>query len=104
MQCGNNTPDRIIEQDRTYPYFLSEPELMGIIKERLILSDRLALVIEDRPAGSNPAWICVYTFHITRLGLYFLLYFTAKAVRVGETVLDIGQLGCGNVCIMRLTA
>lgn len=97
-------------RDNKSPQF-KELEPVGVGEERLILTDGLALVVENRPAAAHPAWADIVPrqlrlairahndlpFRITlrnrsRLDLDLFLDFTAEAVRVGEAVLDFRLL------------
>ena len=73
-------------------------------EERLVLADRLALVVEDRPAAADPArlddWPAVD--QRPRLGLDLLLDLAAEAVGVGEAVLDLGLLAGAEIGVVRL--
>ncbi len=91
MQGGHNTLDRIIEQDGAYPDFFPIPEIVAIVKERLVLSYRLAFVVENRPAGSNPTRIDNWStvLHCPRFGRDLRLNLTFESVRIRETDLDL---------------
>ena len=55
MQRGHHAPDRIVEEHRAHADGTGELEALGSAEERLVLADRLALVVEDRPAAADPA-------------------------------------------------
>ena len=90
---------------------------MGVGEERLVLADRLALVVEDRPAAAHPARADVHLRLAiradddlagsiargrARLGLDLLLDLAAEAVGVGEADLDLGLLRRREVADVRL--
>ena len=85
----------------------SNSKRVGVGEERLVLADRLALVVEDRPAaadparadslshtGGHPATMIFRRIALgtARLGLNLLLDLAAEAVGVGEAVLDLRSL------------
>ena len=63
-------------------------------EERLVLANRLALVVEDGPAAADPARVDHgATFHQRPgLGLDLLLDLAAEAVGVGKAELDLEAL------------
>ena len=103
VQRGDNALGRVVEQDRADAGLHAIFEVMRGAEERLVLTDRLALVIEDGPAAADPAWIDqgAAFHHGSGLGLNLLLNLAAEAVRVGEAELDFagscdgsGALAC----------
>ena len=96
---------------------------MGVGEERLVLADRLALVVEHGPAAAHPARadlvrrhhrlavradddlaVGVALRHRPRLGLNLLLNLPPETVGVGKTVLDFGLLAglqVGGVSLAR---
>src|ERR1043166_2354619 len=75
-----------------------ELETMSCAEKRLVLSDRLSLIIEDRPAASDPARVCgrrlrVIEIERSRLALNLLLDFATEAVGVAEAELNLEALG-----------
>ena len=68
---------------------------MGVVKERLVLPDRLALVVEDRPAAADPARADPRPTvdERTGLGLDLLLDLAAEAVGIAQADLDLESAG-----------
>ena len=54
MQGGDNAFDGVVEQHGTDADAEIEFEAVGIGEERLVLPDRIVLVVENRPTGSHP--------------------------------------------------
>ncbi len=82
MQRGDHAPDWIVEEGRIDAHCSGELEAVGSAEERLVLPDRLSLVVEDRPAAAHPAWFDVRASFLDRsgLGLDLTLNGAAKAV------------------------
>ena len=57
VQGGDDALGRVVEQHRADANHDAKLEVMRGAEERLVLADRLALVVEDGPAAANPAWI-----------------------------------------------
>ena len=56
MQRRDDAPERVVEQDRADAVAArSNSKRVRGAEERLVLPDRLALVVEDRPAAADPA-------------------------------------------------
>ena len=55
IERGDHALDRVVEQDRADADAHVELEAVRGGEERLVLADRLALVVEDRPAAADPA-------------------------------------------------
>src|SRR5207249_4168133 len=55
MQSGNHTFDGVVEEHWADADANIELEAVRVGKERLVLADRLALVVEDGPAATHPA-------------------------------------------------
>ena len=102
MQRRDDAPDRVVEQHRADACGAGELEAVGGAEERLVLADRLALVVEDGPAAADPARIDVRTarHERARLGLDLLLDLAAEAVGVREAVLDSGLLAVPQVGVV----
>ena len=75
--------------------------MVRVVEERLVLPDRFAFVVEDRPATADPAWRSLTSSLATAVisdvmrtwfGLDLLLDLAAEAVGVGEADLDLGLL------------
>ena len=103
VQRGDDALDGVVEQDRADADAHVELEAVGVGEERLVLPDRLAFVVEDRPAAADPARADIVRRHLRlairahddlavgialghrpRLGLDLLLDLAAEAVGVGE--------------------
>src|SRR5215469_315952 len=119
VQRRDHPFDRVIEEHGTDADLCVKLEMMSIGEERLILADRLGLVIEDSPAASDPARADFVGGHLrlavwaddhfsaaiargyrTRLGLNLLLDLAPKPVRVGKAVLNFGLLARLQIGIM----
>ena len=87
MERTDHALGRIIEHRGTYAVWLKTIAVMRA-EERLKLPHRFPFVVVHRRPGADPAWLC--RFGRIRLGLHFRLRYAAKAVRVGEGVLDFG--------------
>src|SRR5436190_11174905 len=66
------------------------PFLRKPAQERLVLTHRLALVVEDRPTAPNPTWTDRGPAfdQRPRFGLNFFLDFTLETVGIAETNLN----------------
>ena len=87
VQRGDDALDRVVEQDGLTPTLHAELEAVACrAEERLVLADRLALVVEDRPAAADPARADDRPAfdQRPRLGLDLLLDLAPEAVGVGE--------------------
>ena len=129
MERRDQTHHRVVEQDRTDAGVgqvgLALVE-MGRAEERLVLLHRLALVVEDRPAGAEPTrrrvpfddvacrvthertrsdvqprWRQLAARRVSRLGLDLLLNLAPEAVAVGEPDLDLRLLTRSEVLHVR---
>ena len=92
VQRGDDALDRVVEQHRAdADANVAELEAVRGAEERLVLADRLALVVEDRPAAADPARVRRPGRLRQRpgLGLDLLLDLAAEAVGVGEVMLDL---------------
>src|SRR5258708_349806 len=79
---------------------------MRAAEKRLVLTNRLAFVVEDRPAAAHPARLTGTSAvgQARRLGLDLLLDLAPKAVGVGEAMLNLGLLArfeIGGMCLAR---
>src|SRR6266478_1383245 len=94
VQCRDHALDRIVKEHGTHSDLDVELEVMRVGEERLVLADRFALVIKDRPTAADPTRIHNRTIfnHCPGLGLNLLLDFAAKAIRVGKTDLNLALL------------
>src|SRR5262245_14907531 len=84
----NYALDRVVAEDGAYATPHIELETVRIGEERLELPNRLAFVVEDRPAAADPAWSDLRTTFNERsgFGLDLLLDLAAKAIGVSEAV------------------
>src|SRR5262249_50971843 len=73
VQRGDDALDRVVEQRRADAGRHAELEGMRGGEEGLVLADRIALVVEDGPAGAHPSRLRLRT----RLRLSLLLYLPA---------------------------
>ena len=94
VQRGNDARDRIVEKNRADANDRGELKIMRATEERLVLPDRLALVVEDGPATADPSWVdCGASFdERTGLCLNLLLDLATEAVGVAEAELRLGLL------------
>ena len=94
VQRGDDALGRVVEQHRADADRDAELEAVGGAEERLVLADRLALVVEDGPAAADPARVDHGAAFDQRpgLGLDLLLDLAAEAVGVGEAELDLQAL------------
>ena len=114
VQRGDDAPDRVVEEHRADADRDVELEAVRVGEERLVLADRLALVVEDGPAAADPARVDVVGVIAAgrprprrsrrgvapgpaRLGLDLLLDLAAEAVGVGEADLDLRLLAAVQV-------
>src|SRR5262249_50838607 len=76
---------------------------MGIVEEGLVLLDRLALVVEDRPASAGPARTDFGPAFDDGAGLRLdlLLNLAAKAVGITQTHLNLESAGRQRVAGLR---
>ena len=94
----DHPPRRVITDDRADSDLDPELELVParrkLTEEGLILADRLALIVKDRPAGTHPTRVYHRPAidHWSRFRLGLPLYLTAKAVRVTEADLRCALL------------
>src|SRR5689334_19808206 len=89
MERGNHAPGRIVEEHRAHPDARTELMAMRGAEERLELANRLALVVEDRPARADPTrtddWrVRIVDVEWTRFRLHFPLNLAAEAIGVRE--------------------
>src|SRR5205085_9796676 len=80
IQRGNDTLDGIVEQNRTDTNLFPELKMMIHAKERLVLTNGFAFVIEDGPATADPARRTNDIIDLLRLGLNLFLDFTPKPI------------------------
>ena len=98
MDGGDDALNRVVTQDRADADLHAELELVPLrwelAEERLVLADRLALVVEDGPAAAHPARIDdrAAVDHRSRLGLDLLLDLAAEAVGVAEADLELASV------------
>ena len=71
MQCSNHALDRVMEEGRAHSNLVAKAEVVSVVEEWLVLSDRLSLVVEDGPATSDPARVDCCPDLGTRPGLGF---------------------------------
>ena len=104
VQRGDDALDRVVEQHRADADLHAELEAVGGAEERLVLADRLALVVEDGPAAADPARVDHRAAFDQRpgLGLDLLLDLAPEAVGVGEAELDLQALRRQRVAGMGL--
>src|SRR5436190_11285015 len=105
MKCCNDPLDWVVEQDWAHTHLVAKLEIVRVIKERLILADGFALVVENRPAAADPARINhrITLDHRTWFRLNFLLDLTPKTVGITQTDLDFGRLTLLQITDMGLT-
>src|SRR3954468_4755830 len=86
MQRRDDAAGRVVEQDRAHANLAAEPEVVGIVEKRFVLPDRFALVVEDRPAGADPARVGDRTAidERSRLGGNLVLNLAAEPVGITE--------------------
>ena len=113
MQRGDHALDRVVEQDRAHADRARRTRSGACrAEERLVLPDRLALVVEDRPATADPARGDVYgrlrlialpRAERPRLGLDLLLDLAAEAIGIAEADLHFSSGGRGPslTCVSR---
>ena len=114
MQSCDRALGRVVEQHRTDADAHVELEPVGVGKEGLVLTNRLSLVVEHRPAAPHPARsvvrrhhrlairahddlaVAIPHRHRPRLGPDLLLDLATEAVRIGEgdLYLGVGDLDC----------
>src|SRR5262245_18339534 len=104
MQRGENALGGVIEESGANTDLLFEFESVRRTEEGFVLSKWLALVVEDCPGGAHPAMIngCAAFGYWPGAGLNLFLNLAAEAVRVRETVLDLGRLPGFQIRNMRL--
>ncbi len=88
VQRGDDALGRVVEQHRADADADIELEAVGVGEEGLELADRLALVVEHRPAAADPA----RGPSRPGLGLDLLLDLAAEAVGAGKAELDLQAL------------
>ena len=85
VQRGDDALDRVVEQHRADADLHAELEAMRVAEERLVLADRLALVVEDRPAAADPARVrLVGPPSINRSGLGLGIFFWISRPKPSE--------------------
>ena len=60
-----------------------------LTEEGLILTDRLAFVVKDRPAAADPTWRADDTADFLWLGLTLFQDLAAEAIRIGKAELNL---------------
>src|SRR5215204_2718603 len=108
MKGGDNTGSRIVEEDRAHADRYVKLEAVSVGKKWFELADRIAFIIEHRPAAADPARaevvrrhlrlairpnddlpVCIAPGHRPSLCLDLLLDLPAEAVGVREAVLNL---------------
>src|SRR5579859_183474 len=90
--------DRVVAKDRTDSNLHAELKLVALggklTEKGLVLSHRLALIVENSPAATNPTRIDDRPFVRNRagFGLDLPLNFTAKSIGIAEGDLKFGCL------------
>ena len=64
LQGRDDAFERVVEQHRADTDADVELEAVGVGEERFVLADRLALVVEHRPAATNPARTASFWRHL----------------------------------------
>ena len=104
IQCRDHALNWVVEQNRTHTDAHVGFETMSSGEERLELADRFALVVEHRPAGTDPARTDFRTAfdEWSRLRLNLFLDLAAEAIGVDERMLDLGLLSRRKVSVVGL--
>ena len=91
MESGDDAAHGVVEQSRTDADYVGEFELVRGAEEGFVLAYGLSFVVENGPAGSEPARVDLGSgrFEWPGRSLSFFLSDPAKAVRVRERMLNL---------------